>query len=85
MRPVDLFFSHIGGILLEGGSDTTSTYLQSFVLALIAFPDAQRKAQEEIDRVIGHDRSPTFADVADMPYIQAVIKEVSSRTNSQYW
>ncbi|KAF9468283.1 cytochrome P450 [Collybia nuda] len=70
------FVGHLGGILLEGGSDTTSTFLQSFILALIAFPDAQRKAHEEIDRVIGHDRSPVFTDLADMPYIQAVIKEV---------
>ncbi|KAF5369154.1 hypothetical protein D9757_011077 [Collybiopsis confluens] len=70
------FIAHLGGILLEGGSDTTSTFLQSFTLAIIAFPDAQKKAQEEIDRVIGHDRSPTFEDITQMPYLQAVIKEV---------
>ncbi|KAK7023184.1 cytochrome P450 [Favolaschia claudopus] len=35
---------YLGGILMEGGSDTTSSYLQSLILALVAYPDAQRKA-----------------------------------------
>ena len=26
------------------------------------FPDVQRKAQEEVDRVVGNDRLPTFED-----------------------
>lgn len=40
------------------------------------YPEAQKKAQEEIDRVVGSDRLPTLADRENMPYIQALIKEV---------
>ncbi|EIN10090.1 cytochrome P450, partial [Punctularia strigosozonata HHB-11173 SS5] len=66
---------YLGGTLIEGGSDTTSYSLQSLVLALTAFPEAQRKAQEEIDRVVGSDRMPNLSDFEMMPYLQALIKE----------
>jgi len=39
------------------------------------YPDAQSKAFEEIDRVIGHDRLPTLADLENLPYIEALWKE----------
>ncbi|KAM0424378.1 hypothetical protein ACHAPT_010526 [Fusarium lateritium] len=38
--------------------------------------DVQRKAQEEIDRVIGNERLPTLADRPSLPYIEAIVKEV---------
>ncbi|KAK0469876.1 cytochrome P450 [Desarmillaria tabescens] len=67
---------YLGGVLIEGGSDTTSSFLQSLILALVAFPEAQRKAQEEMNKVVGDQRLPTLDDFADLPYIQAIIKEV---------
>ena len=39
------------------------------------FPDIQRQAQEEIDRVIGTDRLPTMEDRARLPFVNAVLKE----------
>lgn len=39
-------------------------------------PHVVRKAQEEIDRVIGNDRLPTSMDRPNLPYIEAVVKEV---------
>ena len=62
-------------MLLEG-SDTTSATLQNLVLALISFPHVQKKAREEIDRVIGVERAPTFEDLPNLPYTMAVIQEV---------
>lgn len=35
----------------------------------------QRKAQEEIDRVIGAQRVPNFDDREKLPYVEAVWKE----------
>ena len=35
----------------------------------------QRKAQEEIDRVIGSDRLPDFSDYDNLVYVQDVIME----------
>lgn len=43
---------------------------------MILFPDVQKKAQEEIDRVVGTNRLPTIADRLALPYIEAVVKEV---------
>ena len=39
-------------------------------------PEAQRKAQDELDRVIRRDRLPTFADRPNLPYVDALVKEV---------
>jgi cytochrome P450 len=43
---------------------------------MIAFPVVQRKAQAELDAVVGRNRLPTFADAPQLPYLNAVIKEV---------
>ena len=67
---------YLGGALIEGGSDTTSSFTNAMVLAVTAFPDAQRKAQEELDRVVGSDRAPEWEDLQDLPYIRALLKEV---------
>lgn len=40
------------------------------------FPDIQKIAQDEIDRVIGSDRLPTFEDRPFLPYVEALVKEV---------
>ena len=44
------------------------------------YPEVQKKAQAEIDAVIGPNRFPDFHDRPSLPYINAVIKE-SSRWN----
>jgi cytochrome P450 len=46
------------------------------MLAMVAFPEVQRRAQAEIDDVVGRDRLPTFADSPRLPFLRAVIKEV---------
>ena len=43
---------------------------------MIAFPEVQRRAQAEIDTVVGRNRLPTFADSPRLPYVHAVMKEV---------
>lgn len=49
--------------------------ISTFFLAMTLFPEAQARAQEEIDRVIGYDRLPTLADRDDLPYIAGVLRE----------
>jgi len=39
-------------------------------------PAVQQKAQAEIDRVIGPNRLPTASDRDQLPYIDAIVKEV---------
>lgn len=67
--------AYISGTLLEAGSDTTSSTLYAFVQAMLLYPDAQRKAQAEIDRVIGASRLPTMDDIDKLPYIRCCMKE----------
>ncbi|KAK1227689.1 hypothetical protein PQX77_009314 [Marasmius sp. AFHP31] len=66
---------YLGGVFLEGGSETTASLLHSLVLFLVASPESQRKAQEEMDRVVGRERLPSLEDSDKLPYIQAFIKE----------
>jgi len=40
------------------------------------YPKIQRKAQEEIDRVIGNKRLPSMGDRKNLPYVNAIVKEV---------
>ncbi|KAJ5793144.1 uncharacterized protein N7503_009122 [Penicillium pulvis] len=62
--------------LYGGGADTTVAALAGFFLAMTLFPDVQRKAQDEIDRVFGEPALPTLDDRDRLPYIDAVVKEV---------
>ncbi|KAI9367727.1 cytochrome P450 [Aspergillus egyptiacus] len=71
--------AEIGHHLLTGTTDTTASTLINWVAAMCLNPEAQRKAQEEIDRVVGPDRLPTDADAPKLPYVQQVIQE------SQRW
>jgi cytochrome P450 len=64
------------GSMLQAGSDTTSSTLVAFVQALATFPDVQRKAQEEIDKVIGKHRLPLMEDERHLPYLWACRKEL---------
>lgn len=41
-----------------------------------AYPEIQKKAQDELDRVVGRDRLPTVEDEKNLPYCHAIIKEV---------
>lgn len=54
----------------------TSTTLSFFMYAMIQYPKAQEQAQKELDRVVGRLRSPNFTDMAHLPYIRAIVKEV---------
>jgi cytochrome P450 len=61
--------------LYLGGVDTTVSSTMTFFLAMTVFPEVQKIAQEEVDRVIGSDRLPVSADRANLTYIEAIMKE----------
>lgn len=62
------------GIVYEAASDTTTMALEVFTLAMLLYPDVMRKAQDELDAVVGA-RCPGFADKESLPYIDALVKE----------
>lgn len=43
---------------------------------MTVYPEVQRRAQAEVDSVIGPDRLPTADDLSSLPYVAAVFKEV---------
>ena len=61
--------------LYTGGADSTAGGLSFFYLAIVTFPEVQVKAREEIDRVIGAGRLPSFQDRDNLPFVEAVVKE----------
>ena len=54
----------------------TAYTLHVFFLAMVLFPESQRKAQDELDKVVGFDRLPEYEDKENLPYINALWKEV---------
>jgi hypothetical protein len=62
---------------MDGGADAASAFLRTLILMLVAFPECQRKASEEIDHVTGYTRRPRLSDIQNLPYLQALLKEVT--------
>lgn len=56
-------------------SPQTVCAIECFFLAMTLYPEVQRKAQSELDRVLG-GRLPRVADRRLLPYVDAVVKEV---------
>lgn len=62
-------------VAYAAGADTSVSTLTTFFLAMTLHPEAQKRAQAELDIVVG-DRLPTFADKDSLPYVTALMKEV---------
>lgn len=50
--------------------------LFTFILSMARNTDVLKKAQEEIDRVVGNERLPDFNDRESLPYVNALLEEV---------
>ncbi|XP_047115409.1 probable cytochrome P450 303a1 [Schistocerca piceifrons] len=61
--------------MFMAGSETTSKSLGFGFLYLLLYPEVQRKAQKEIDAVVGRDRLPRLSDRPNMPYMEACMLE----------
>jgi len=46
-----------------------------FTLAMVLNPHALKRAQTEIDAIVGTDRLPDFGDRLALPYVNAIIRE----------
>ncbi|KAH8105130.1 cytochrome P450 [Cristinia sonorae] len=58
-----------------GAADTTTAGVEAFVCAMAMHPEAQKKAQDELDRVVGPTRLPDFGDLESLIYVRAIMLE----------
>ncbi|KAI6126058.1 cytochrome P450 [Pisolithus croceorrhizus] len=71
----EMIIKDVAATLFLTGVEPTYFVASIFLLAMVLYPDVQKKAQEEIDRVVGTDRLPDFDDRPNLPYIEAVMLE----------
>jgi len=43
---------------------------------MVLYPEVQKVAQMELDKIVGPNRLPDFNDRTSLPYIDAIVKEV---------
>ncbi|CAM6018243.1 unnamed protein product [Sphagnum balticum] len=62
--------------LLTAGTDTSSITVEWGIAELLRHPSVATKLREELDSVVGKDRVVNETDIINLPYLQAVTKEV---------
>ncbi|KAK6988625.1 cytochrome P450 [Favolaschia claudopus] len=67
---------NVAAIMHLAGADIIASTLSIFMFAMLVNPDAQKKAQHELDSVLGVGNLPDFFDEEALPYTAAVVKEV---------
>ncbi|TFK21913.1 O-methylsterigmatocystin oxidoreductase [Coprinopsis marcescibilis] len=65
------------GTAYVAGSDTTVSTGHALFLMLAMYPEVLRRAQQEIDTVVGAYRLPTASDIDKLVYLKALIKELT--------
>ncbi|XP_073047584.1 6,7,8-trihydroxycoumarin synthase-like [Primulina eburnea] len=71
-------WDHIKGMLMNifiAGTDTSSSVVTWAMTALVKKPDAMRRAQQEIRRIVDKKPFVDEDDIQKLPYFKAVIKE----------
>ncbi|KXN92949.1 O-methylsterigmatocystin oxidoreductase [Leucoagaricus sp. SymC.cos] len=61
-------------VAFVGGADTSVSGVQTFFMAMCLYPEVQKKAHAELDKVLC-GRLPEFNDRDSLPYINAMVKE----------
>ncbi|CAN1169140.1 Trimethyltridecatetraene synthase [Linum perenne] len=61
--------------LIAGGTESSAVTVEWAISELLKKPEIFNKATEELDRVVGRDRWVEEKDVANLPYINSIVKE----------
>ncbi|TFK56928.1 cytochrome P450 monooxygenase [Heliocybe sulcata] len=70
--------AYLAGSAFEAGTDNTAGTVLWALVAILNYPETMKKAQAEIDRVLGKDANmpPSFKHFEDLTYCTALVKEV---------
>ncbi|GFZ01204.1 cytochrome P450, family 706, subfamily A, polypeptide 7 [Actinidia rufa] len=74
-----LTMTHVQALLMDmvvGGTDTTSNTVEFAMAEMMNKPEVMRKAQQELDTVIGNNNVVEESHIPKLPYLHAVMKEV---------
>uniref|UniRef100_A0A1W7HBV3 Cytochrome P450 n=1 Tax=Scoparia dulcis TaxID=107240 RepID=A0A1W7HBV3_SCODU len=58
------------------GTDTVAVLMEWIIARMVLHPEVQAKVHDELDKVVGRSRAVTEADLAELVYLTAVVKEV---------
>ncbi|KAI4386595.1 hypothetical protein MLD38_004515 [Melastoma candidum] len=61
--------------MVTAGSDTSAVSVEWAMVEVIRHPRIQKKAQDELDSVVGFERVMTESDFPNLPYLQCIVKE----------
>ncbi|KAI0030139.1 cytochrome P450 [Vararia minispora EC-137] len=61
--------------MYSAATETLAVVLNWWALTMVAFPEAQRRAQDELDAVLGQARPPHVADRTQLPYTSTLVYE----------
>ncbi|KZV73889.1 cytochrome P450 [Peniophora sp. CONT] len=65
----------LAAAMYAAGTDPVFSIMLFWSLAMMVYPEVQKRAQKELDTVVGRARVPNFADMPHLPYIRAMVKE----------
>jgi cytochrome P450 len=71
----DQLVKDVAGVFYLAANDTTVAAATSYFLAVLVYPEVQRRAQEELDRIVGRGRLPEYSDKDNLPYLDGVVRE----------
>ncbi|KAI8627254.1 cytochrome P450 [Xylariaceae sp. FL1651] len=80
----DLDLAILASAFMIGGVESTASIMQWFSALIPAYLDIQKRAQEELDSVVGRDRLPQVQDEKNLPYCHAIVKEIE-RCHNPFW
>ncbi|ETS78836.1 hypothetical protein PFICI_08689 [Pestalotiopsis fici W106-1] len=80
----DMDMAILASAFMIGGVETTASIMQWFSALIPSYPEIQKRAQAELDRVVGRDRLPQVEDEKNLPYCHAIVKEIE-RCHNPFW
>nr|VWP00396.1 Uncharacterized protein [Ganoderma boninense] len=73
---VEKMCKEVAATLYFSAADALTVEMEAFFMAMTLYPEAQKRAQQELDTVVGTARLPESADRSSLPYVNALVKEL---------